>query len=116
MSGNPLLFYNDSAMVDIIQNHLEELLELCRQYHVLKLYVFGSATTERFRPGESDIDLLVTFEPSLTPHEHRMAYFGFIDAAKSLFATEIDLIEEPCIRNPYFREELDETRVKLYAA
>ncbi|HOF86942.1 MAG TPA: nucleotidyltransferase domain-containing protein [Armatimonadota bacterium] len=104
------------GIVSLIQEQLEEIRVLCREYHVAQLYVFGSAANGTFRPGESDIDFLVTLTPSLTPHEHRVAYFGLIEALETLFQTHVDLVEEPSIRNPYFREEVEETRMMLYAA
>jgi len=39
-----------------------EIEEFCRRNHVRKLSLFGSVLTPRFRP-ESDIDVLVEFEP-----------------------------------------------------
>jgi predicted nucleotidyltransferase len=102
-------------MVSQVQEHLDAIRTLCREHHVARLYVFGSAACGAFRPGVSDFDFLVTFTP-LTPHEHRVAYFGLIDALEALLHTPVDLVEEPAIRNPYFREEVEETRVMLYAA
>lgn len=102
-------------MTPIVQEHLEELIELCRKYHVAELYLFGSATNGEFKPESSDIDLLVDFQPMGT-FEHGRAYFGLIEALESLFQRSVDLVEERAVRNPYFKEELEETRVKLYAA
>jgi predicted nucleotidyltransferase len=42
---------------------MPDLQALCRRWKVLELALFGSALREDFRP-ESDVDLLVTFEPS----------------------------------------------------
>ena len=39
-----------------------ELDELCRQFHVRELVLFGSANTDEFDPATSDIDLLADFE------------------------------------------------------
>ena len=39
-----------------------EIEEFCRRNQIRKLYLFGSVLTPRFRP-ESDIDVLVEFEP-----------------------------------------------------
>ncbi len=43
-----------------------ELEEFCRRNHVRKLSLFSSVLTTHFRP-ESDIDVLVEFEPGSTP-------------------------------------------------
>jgi predicted nucleotidyltransferase len=38
----------------------------CRRHHIQRLSLFGSILTSRFR-GESDIDILVEFEPGNAP-------------------------------------------------
>ncbi len=43
-----------------------EIEKLCVQNHIRKLSLFGSVLTSRFKP-ESDIDILVEFEPEQTP-------------------------------------------------
>jgi len=44
----------------------EKIAEFCRGHHILKLALFGSILREDFRP-ESDIDVLVEFEPGQEP-------------------------------------------------
>lgn len=44
----------------------EKLAEFCRRHHIRKLSLFGSAVREDFGP-ESDVDVLVEFEPGHTP-------------------------------------------------
>ncbi len=46
----------------------------CREYGVAQLYVFGSATRDDFRPGNSDLDLLVDFG-TMGGHAKAHAYF-----------------------------------------
>ena len=40
--------------------------EFCQRHHIRKLAVFGSILSDDFRP-DSDIDLLVEFQPGHTP-------------------------------------------------
>jgi uncharacterized protein len=57
------------------------LLELCRQYRVRRLEVFGSAARSDFNES-SDVDLLVEFEDM--PHADRAdAYLGFLTAVEA---------------------------------
>jgi hypothetical protein len=42
------------------------LRQFCRDYHIRKLSFFGSFVREDFNP-QSDIDVLVEFEPGFTP-------------------------------------------------
>jgi uncharacterized protein len=44
----------------------EELAAFCRRWRIRWLALFGSVLTDNFRP-DSDIDLLVEFEPGWTP-------------------------------------------------
>jgi uncharacterized protein len=45
-----------------IELPIEAIAEICRRYHVHELSVFGSAARGDMKP-ESDIDILVEFEP-----------------------------------------------------
>ena len=48
--------------VALITARRDTIAELCRRYHVRELSLFGSALRSDFR-AESDLDLLVEFEP-----------------------------------------------------
>jgi predicted nucleotidyltransferase len=43
-----------------------QLAAFCRQYHIKSLSLFGSVLPDDFRP-DSDIDVLVEFQPAKTP-------------------------------------------------
>lgn len=73
---------------------LERIPELCRQYNVRRLDLFGSAADGRFDPARSDIDLLVTFEPVQGGSGFR-PYFDFRDALIKLFQRDVDLVRSP---------------------
>lgn len=68
-----------------------------------------------FRPGESDIDLLVEFAP-LEPYEKARAYFGLWAELRELSGTNVDLVSAGAIRNRYIAREVDRTKQMLYAA
>jgi hypothetical protein len=42
----------------LIEPHRAELISLCRRYHVVRLELFGSAATSRFRDGGEVLNLL----------------------------------------------------------
>lgn len=44
----------------------EKLAEFCRRNHIRKLSLFGSILRDNFGP-DSDVDMLVEFEPGQTP-------------------------------------------------
>src|SRR6476619_7241635 len=97
-----------------LARHQTELEQLCRTYHVRRLELFGSAATGRDRPGESDLDFLVDFEP-LPPGAYARAYFDLLHALEALFQRPIDLVASDTIDNPYFRRSVEETKVLIYA-
>ena len=92
------------------------LMELCRQYHVRRLELFGSGRTdERFDSTRSDVDFLVEFFP-LEPGERADTYFGLLEALEALFHRPIDLVMTQAIKNPYFLEAINKEREQIYAA
>lgn len=90
----------------------DKLPEFCRAHHISELAVFGSATRADFRPDESDIDLLVTFDPD--------AKFGLLTYNRiarelsELFGRKVDLVEKRGLK-PAIRESVLGSEVILYA-
>ena len=101
-------------MHPLLIQHQAALEELCRSHRVRRLDLFGSAATGQYRPGESDLDFLVEFEP-LAVGTYADTYFGLLEALEALFSRPVDLVVESAIRNPYFRQSVEQTRTPLYA-
>jgi predicted nucleotidyltransferase len=93
--------------------YVHELARVCDAYGVKRLGVFGSAFPGGFDPERSDIDFLVEFseEYSFGAFER---YFGLKEAPERLFQRPVDLVEERAIRNPYFREAIEQGKVLVY--
>jgi predicted nucleotidyltransferase len=89
----------------------ESLTELCRRYHVRRLALFGSVLRADFT-AESDIDMLVEFEPGRTPG---LAFFTLQDELSALFGRPVDLNTLECL-SPYFRDEVASEAEDLYVA
>lgn len=101
-------------MVGLIERHLEALIELCREYHVKRLDVFGSAAAGDFE-DTSDIDFLVEFDSEVGRRRFDN-YFDLHRALERLFARPIDLVEPGGLRNPYFIRQVNETRRQIYVS
>lgn len=99
----------------VVQKKLGELRALCEKHRVTRLELFGSAVRGDFTAESSDLDFLVEFA-ELSPPAHAASYFGLLAELEDLFERSIDLIEPRAIRNPYFRKEVELTRMLLYAA
>lgn len=99
-------------MPSIVDERLPEIEALCRRHRVRRLDLFGSAATGRFRPGESDLDFLVDFEPGPAPD----ARPDLQEALQALFGSSVDLVSDAAVRDPIFRRAVDHTRVPIYAS
>jgi len=89
----------------------ERIADLCRRYHIRKLSLFGSVLRGDFRP-ESDVDVLVEFEPGRTPGFLRMA--GIEQELSDVLGRKVDL-RTPAELSHYFRDEVLRTSEEQYA-
>src|SRR5271170_1830643 len=103
-------------MIAEIRSHSKELQELCRQFHVSRLDLFGSAARDDFDPGRSDLDFLVEFDPCVPEALSLKTYFGFKNSLEALFGRRVDLIEPGAIRNPYLKASVERSREPVFAA
>ncbi|MBN2129473.1 MAG: nucleotidyltransferase domain-containing protein [Sedimentisphaerales bacterium] len=101
-------------MVAMIERKRAELVELCRRYRVEKLYLFGSAASDRPDVECNDLDFLVCFAGRAPTGEYADRYLGFADDLERLFGRPVDLVTVQSIRNPYFQREVESTRRLIY--
>ena len=101
-------------MHPIIREKIPDLASIAARHRVKRLGIFGSAAGARFDPASSDIDFVVEFEP-MTPVEHARAYFGLAEDLARAFGREVDLVELSAVRNPIFRQAVEETCREIYA-
>ena len=100
-------------IIPLVANRKQQIRNLCQRHHVKRLDVFGSAVNGDFRPDESDIDFLVQFDDS--PEAQRFeTRFQLTEELKTLFGRSVDLVDDSAIQNPYFRDEVDQTREPIY--
>lgn len=102
-------------MISVVGEHAAELKQLCLRYNVLRLDLFGSAATSRYRPEKSDLDFVVEFQP-LPDGAYADTYFGLLEAMERLFGKPVDLVVDSAIKNPYFRQSIEETKRPVYEA
>jgi predicted nucleotidyltransferase len=80
-----------------------------RRHHVRSFALFGSFLRDDFGP-ESDIDVLVEFEPGKTPG---LAFFGMQDELSEHFGRQVDL-NTPGFLSRYFRDQVVAEALPLY--
>ena len=102
-------------MIAAIELRRDEIARICGQHRVRRLSLFGSATSERFDSSRSDVDVLVEFE-RMIPTEHAGHYFGLQGDLEALLQRPVDLVEPGPIRNPYFRQAVEASKVPLFEA
>ena len=94
-----------------LEVQLAALTEFCRRNHIRRLALFGSVLREDFR-GDSDVDVLVEFEPGHTPG---LAFFRMQRELSELLGRKVDLNTAADL-SPYFREEVLAEAEVLYDA
>ena len=71
----------------------EKIKEICRNYSIIELSLFGSALRRDFS-SDSDIDLLVEFMPG-----SGISLFDIVDLKREfekLFGREVDIVSKNC--------------------
>jgi len=85
---------------------------LCKQHHVERLYLFGSALSSDFN-DDSDIDLLIQFG-NVNLADYFSNYMDLKEKLEELFNRPVDLVEEQAVRNPVFRQVLNREKKIIY--
>ena len=89
----------------------EGIVEFCRRHHIRRLAFFGSVLRDDFGP-ESDVDVLVEFEPGHVPG---LAFFRMARELSGIIGRPVDL-NTPGWLSPAFREEVLAEAEVLYGA
>ncbi len=103
-------------MIPLIEEHLEDIIAICREFGVERLEVFGSAATGDFNPACSDLDFLVTFAPRTDLGPWLSRFFELRDRLAALLGRPVDLVMAGAPANPYFVRSVNASRRVLYAA
>jgi uncharacterized protein len=103
-------------MIDVIQQHLDIIRALCREYGVVRLDIFGSATRADFDSQRSDIDLLVEFAPGTDLGPWMARFFELQERLEGVLGRKVDLVMAGGLRNPYLLHAIEQDRRVLYAA
>lgn len=90
----------EKPRIDVPQ---EAIADFCRRHHIRKLALFGSVLSDSF-DQDSDVDVLVEFEPGRTPG---LAFFAMQEELSQILQRQVDL-QTPNFLSPYFRQEVME--------
>ena len=101
--------------MEMLESKLDATAEACERHGVIRLDAFGSALRDEFRPGRSDVDLLVELD-SMEPYARVDAYFGLLEDLRAILGEQVDLVISGAVKNPYIAREIARTKELLYAA
>ena len=101
------------AMTEALFTDPETLAEFCRRNGIRRLSLFGSRVTGTARP-DSDVDLLVEFEPECVPSLFALARMER-ELSEMLGGLRVDLRTEQDLSR-YFRDEVVSSARLLHAA
>jgi predicted nucleotidyltransferase len=79
----------------------EKIAKFCRKHHIRRLALFGSTLREDFS-ADSDLDVLVEFEPGHVPG---LAFFAMEAELSELLGRDVDL-NTPGFLSPDFRDQV----------
>ena len=86
---------------------IHDIAELCEEFGVERLELFGSAATGEVEEA-NDIDFIVRFADRSPGYATR--YLDFAEALEELLDRKVDLMTERSIQNPFFRRSVDASR------
>jgi len=88
-----------------ISTQKDKIAEFCKKHHIQRLAIFGSSLRNDFGP-ESDIDILVDFEPGRTPGFFKL--FEMEEELSFLFGGRKVDLRTPQDLSRYFRKKVVE--------
>lgn len=97
--------------MNTLSAYKNEINALCANHKVRCLYAFGSVLPN-FNTN-SDIDLIVDFK-EIDVKDYSDNYFNFKFSLQDIFNRPVDLLEEQAIKNPYFKQVVNQTKELVY--
>jgi predicted nucleotidyltransferase len=100
----------------IVKEKIPQIVELCKKYGVVRMYLFGSAARDDFDPATSDFDFLISISEELSPEDRGENFLDLMLELDDLFGREVDLMTEKQLSNPYLIESINRDKKLIYEA
>jgi len=87
------------------------IADFCKRWKIVEFAFFGSVLRNDFRP-DSDIDVLVTFEPGAP-----WSLFDIVamqDELSLMLGREVEIVEKDSLRNPFRRRSIINSARTVY--
>ena len=98
--------------MQLLSQYSTEIVILCKQHNVKTLYAFGSILNNSF-DSNSDVDLVVAFN-DIPIEDYADNYYDFKFSLQDIFNRPVDLLEEQAIKNPYFKQSINQKKRLVY--
>lgn len=95
-----------------LETYTPDIIKLCETHKVKSLYAFGSVLTDNFN-SDSDIDLIVDFA-NIEVEDYADNYYDLKFSLQDILQRPIDLLEEKAMKNPYFKQSVNQQRQLVY--
>ncbi len=101
-------------MIPDVAERTAEVSDICRQFHVARLDLYGKAVTADSLTDEDGLTFIVDFQ-SLPLGDYFDSYFGLLESMEELFGIPIKLLTENAIAtNPYSRPVDEAAKLRVY--
>ena len=107
-------------MVEIVENNIPQIIEMCKKHKLKSLYLFGSATNDKYFHKKSDVDFLYEYDFENYPDWDKgdfdvvTNFFILKEALEELLKRKIDLIPNK-LKNPYLIQSIEKSKQLIYA-
>lgn len=102
-------------MIKLIEDKIPDLIALCKTHRVESFAIFGSAAKDAMHE-DSDLDFLVQFSDEIDVLDYADKYFEFLKQLENLTGKKVDLVSKKSLKNPILIDEIERSKVELYAA
>ena len=98
--------------MNLIDQNIDSIRQLCAKHKVKNLFVFGSALSNSFN-DKSDVDLVVDFD-SISLETYADNYFDLKEKLEAIFKRSVDLLEAGAIKNPFVKAQIEREKKLIY--
>jgi len=93
-------------------DRIDQINTLCAAHKVKSLFAFGSVVFNNLKAG-SDVDLIVDID-SNDPIDYSDNYFDLKIQLEEILNRPVDLLEDKVVKNPYLKNQIDNTKMLVY--
>jgi uncharacterized protein len=107
-------------MVQIVENNIPAIIELCKKHKLKSLYLFGSASDTKNFNEESDVDFLYEYDFKSYPDGDKgdfdivANFFSLKEKLEKILGRNVDLVPTK-LKNHYLINSVEKSKKLIYA-